>query len=135
MLPEEFIVLGDLFRTLLHSGGIAKQNAIGIYIRTSPEVALERIRARGRPEEASVDLKMLQELHQLHETWLLPQETSKDGKIRLTRVYIIDGDRSPPEILAEMEKVIVKERPLMPKLPKYCRCLPDQCLHEGRTYL
>jgi deoxyadenosine/deoxycytidine kinase len=41
-----------------------------IYLRTSPEVCLERMRRRARSEEAAVGLDYLQKIHKLHEEWL-----------------------------------------------------------------
>ncbi|XP_022660073.1 deoxynucleoside kinase-like isoform X2 [Varroa jacobsoni] len=41
-----------------------------VYLRTNPEVALERIRTRNRNEEAAVPLEYLQALHVLHDDWL-----------------------------------------------------------------
>ena len=38
-----------------------------VYLKTSPTVALERIRKRNRPEEVGMGLEYLQELHALHE--------------------------------------------------------------------
>ncbi|MCO5182884.1 MAG: deoxynucleoside kinase [Anaerolineae bacterium] len=42
-----------------------------IYLRTSAEICLERIAARGRNEEAGIPLSYLQELETLHDEWLL----------------------------------------------------------------
>lgn len=59
-----------------------------IYIRTSPKVCLERINKRKRPEEASIDIEYLEQIHQLHEEWLsntnipvliIDNENSKDN--------------------------------------------------------
>lgn len=42
-----------------------------VYVRTSPIVAMNRIRRRGRPEEANIDFAYLKTLHDLHELWLM----------------------------------------------------------------
>lgn len=42
-----------------------------VYLKTTPEVVLERMRKRAREEESCVPLKYLQELHELHEDWLV----------------------------------------------------------------
>ena len=55
-----------------------------IYLRTSPEKCLERLRLRNRDEENSVDLEYLKTLHEYHENWL-------NG---LKNVLIIDNDTS-----------------------------------------
>lgn len=41
-----------------------------IYLRTAPEVCLERMHRRARSEEASVGLDYLNKIHKLHEDWL-----------------------------------------------------------------
>jgi deoxyadenosine/deoxycytidine kinase len=52
---------------------------LNIYIRTPPEVCLQRILSRGRPEEKDITYKYLQELHDEHERIL-------------TDCYVIDGE-------------------------------------------
>jgi len=42
-----------------------------VYLRTSPEVAYERIKQRARDEESCVPLQYLKDLHELHENWLI----------------------------------------------------------------
>jgi len=42
-----------------------------VYLRTSPEVAYERIKQRARDEESCVPLEYLKDLHELHENWLI----------------------------------------------------------------
>lgn len=42
-----------------------------MYLRTTPEVVYERMRKRARSEESCVPLKYLEELHKLHEDWLI----------------------------------------------------------------
>ncbi len=42
-----------------------------MYLRNDPEIALERVRLRGRKEEANIKLSFLQDLHTLHEEWLV----------------------------------------------------------------
>lgn len=42
-----------------------------VYLRTSPEVVYERMKARGRSEESAVSFQYLKDLHELHENWLI----------------------------------------------------------------
>jgi deoxycitidine kinase len=44
---------------------------IVIYLRCSPETALQRIKKRGRIEEQNITLDYLKELHKYHENWLV----------------------------------------------------------------
>merc|ERR1712079_499462 len=65
-----------------------------IYLKTSPAKALERINVRARSEENKIPLEYLQELHDLHEDWLL------SGKHPLPApVFVIDADKDLDEIL------------------------------------
>lgn len=57
-----------------------------IYLRTSPQVALERLRRRGRPEEQTIDLGYLEALHKEHELWLSEHSSCP--------VLWLDGDLS-----------------------------------------
>ena len=40
-------------------------------IRTTPEVAYERILARHRNEEVKIPFEYIRQLHELHEQWLI----------------------------------------------------------------
>ena len=42
-----------------------------VYLQADPVVVLDRIKKRGRPEEASISLEFLQGLNRLHEDWLI----------------------------------------------------------------
>ena len=53
-----------------------------VYLDVSPEICLERIRGRGRPEEMSLSLQDLNELRLAHELWL----ESSDVKCQVLRI-------------------------------------------------
>jgi deoxynucleoside kinase len=42
-----------------------------VYLRTTPEVAYERIKKRARDEESCVPFEYIKDLHDLHENWLI----------------------------------------------------------------
>ena len=46
-----------------------------VYLRTSPEVAINRIRKRGRSEEANISVQYLQQLSDHYDLWLLKNES------------------------------------------------------------
>lgn len=48
-----------------------------VYLRADPKVCYERIRKRSRKEEAGVPYKLIEDLHNLHEEWLLKQKCGK----------------------------------------------------------
>lgn len=72
MSDAEFSVLCEWFDFL--AGGELSKVDIGvdliIYLRTSPETAYQRKKARARKEEEVVPLTYFEELHHLHEKWL-----------------------------------------------------------------
>ena len=45
-----------------------------IYLRTSPEIALTRVRSRNRRGEENVSLDYLTDLHQYYDNWLLHED-------------------------------------------------------------
>ncbi len=49
-------------------------NNIIIYLRCEPEVALERIKKRGRIEEKDISLEYLRQIHNYHDEWLLNKD-------------------------------------------------------------
>ncbi|VDK41959.1 unnamed protein product [Taenia asiatica] len=46
-----------------------------VYLRCSPEVCAERVRKRNRRGEGSISMDYLNQLHDLHEDWLLGSKT------------------------------------------------------------
>lgn len=54
-----------------------------VYLRTSPEVVYERMKKRARSEEACVPLTYLQQLHELHENWLIHGKFEQPAPVRL----------------------------------------------------
>jgi len=56
-----------------------------IYLRCDPQIALTRIKKRGRIEEQHIDIKYLNDLHNYHEKWLL--ETPNQN------VIIVDSNK------------------------------------------
>jgi deoxyadenosine/deoxycytidine kinase len=77
-----------------------------IYLRTSPLVALGRLRGRNRAEEETVSKEYLALLHSLHESWLIDWERG-DLPFKLT---IIDQDRPLKELEPEIEKIAERLR-------------------------
>lgn len=65
-----------------------------VYLRTSPQVAYDRMRSRGRSEEAGAPLEYLQLLHDAYEDWLINQS---HGKIR-PQVLVLDANKSLDEM-------------------------------------
>ena len=89
ILGCEYEVLDQWFKFLTNPGGDLNLNVdLIIYLKTTPEKALERINERARSEENKIPLEYLVQLHQHHEDWLL------SGKYDLPApVLVIDADK------------------------------------------
>ena len=66
MHPEEQRVLHELHNVV---SNLYHNDAI-VYVKSDPHRCMERMRMRGRPEEANVSLEYLQKVHDAHEQWL-----------------------------------------------------------------
>jgi len=66
---SEFCVLDQWFKFVNEECNINVD--LIVYLRTTPETALERVKKRNRSEEAGISLDYLTELHNLHEDWLV----------------------------------------------------------------
>ena len=94
---EEFNVINEMYNK---TDNIWKSN-LHIYLRTSPEKCLNRIRERGRENEMNITLKYLEEIHNLHE------DAYKNGLKRDTNVIMLDiNDKSIQEIVDEIVSII-----------------------------
>ncbi|XP_059610560.1 deoxynucleoside kinase [Phlebotomus argentipes] len=58
-----------------------------VYLRTDPEVAYERVRARARSEESCVPLEYLREIHERYENWLIHGQHHRPAP-----VMVLDGN-------------------------------------------
>jgi deoxyadenosine/deoxycytidine kinase len=67
-----------------------------VYLDARPEICLERIRARNRLEERSIDLQYLEQLHHRHTEWL-----SSETLLAQTRVLSIDANQSKEHVYQE----------------------------------
>ncbi len=65
-----------------------KLNVGTIYLRTLPNVCLERIRERGRAEEAYMSIEFLQDLHDKYDEVFLGQSS----------VQAVDGENTPEDL-------------------------------------
>lgn len=71
-----------------------------VYLRSTPEVVYERVKARGRPEESGLSLEYLQQLHKSHEQWLM----TDDERFNTIPVLVLDADKTLEEIVEQYKK-------------------------------
>jgi len=101
---SEYEVLSSWFDFLLTSPQVDLGVDLIVYMRTSPEVALTRLMERGRGEEHLIAKQYIDDLHQLHEDWLV------HGKHALPApVIVVDADKD----LEEMKEVFIKQENIL----------------------
>ncbi len=66
---------------------------------------MERLKRRQRPEETTVSITYLRNLHQLYEQWFCPSENIMLGDTK-TPIVVIDGNRTKEEVLKETQTKI-----------------------------
>ena len=81
-------LLANFFEMVCNSDRL-KADVI-IYLRTSPEIALTRVRSRNRRGEETVSLDYLTDLHEYYDNWLLHEEN-------VVVVDVGDFDKVDPE--------------------------------------
>ncbi|KFK41618.1 hypothetical protein AALP_AA2G151700, partial [Arabis alpina] len=69
-----------------------------IYLRASPDTCHKRMMLRKRAEEGGVSLKYLQDLHEKHESWLLPFESGNHGVLSVTKPSLHMDNTLHPDI-------------------------------------
>ena len=67
-----------------------------IYLRTSPEKAMERMQKRSRGEENLISMSHIRDMHQLHEEWLIDSKYPRPGP-----VVVINADEDLEETVGE----------------------------------
>jgi len=100
MPGSEYEVLSAWFRFLVENPSVDLDVDLIIYLKTSPDKAMERIKSRSRGEEHLIPMSYVNELHDLHEDWLT------NAKFPLPApVVVIDANKD----LGEMVKEYVKQ--------------------------
>jgi len=71
MSDAEHAVISEWFDYLVNCPQLDIAVDLIVYLRTTPEVAYERILARHRNEEVKIPFEYIRQLHELHEQWLI----------------------------------------------------------------
>ncbi|CAF0888142.1 unnamed protein product [Rotaria sordida] len=87
----EYEILNDWFQMLISNDSCYLD--LIIYLRAKPETCLERIKSRNRPEEQSITIDYLKQLHERHEDWLAPQIRTST-----TPVLIVDANQTKEHV-------------------------------------
>lgn len=99
LCEEELAVLNE-WHDWLESTMDLKLDLI-VYLRTTPEVAYERMRVRNRKEEAGAPLSYLQSLHTAYEEWLIQR---KFGDIKAP-ILVLDADQDLDEMISTYKEL------------------------------
>ena len=67
----EMAVLESWYKLLTNNKMYDMEVDLVIYLKTSPEVAMTRVRGRQREEEQEIPLEFFKRMHDLHEDWLI----------------------------------------------------------------
>ena len=68
LTPLDYSIIESVRETANLAGDCVSNFDLVVYIRTEPSICLQRIVARGRAEESMIDLKYLQDLHNVYES-------------------------------------------------------------------
>lgn len=77
LTDAEYAALSEWFNFLIDCPKLDFKVDQIVYLRTSPEIAYERIKKRSRSEETKVQFSYIKDLHELHEDWLIHQTKFK----------------------------------------------------------
>lgn len=90
-----------------------------LYLKTSPEICLERLKNRGRSEETAVTLEYLQQIHRRHEEWLIEKSVNIPPSLAKVPVLEIDCSRNLIKDLDYREEVLEKLTSFVSSLVKH----------------
>lgn len=92
---------------LVEKNKLANLNIDGhIYVKTPPEIALDRIAFRNRTSEQHLTELYAQQLEIAHENWLLQKNKETFDTNLHCKVYVLDGAKTGREITKEYIKAI-----------------------------
>lgn len=69
-----------------------------IYLQTTPEMLMDRIKTRNRPEEQGMELSYLKMIHELHEDCFI-----RGTEFLPAPISIIDGNQSPTDVIQQLK--------------------------------
>ena len=100
---------------LFHNSQLDQTFDVMIYVRTSPETCLKRIKERARPEEKEVAAEYIKSLSDHYEKWLnpiYPLHLKHDVPIfnyyRPLAVIILDGEKPINEIEQKIKDFLMQ---------------------------
>lgn len=83
----ELAVLDGWYNLLLDQPEFDTKVDLIVYLRTRPETAYQRVKGRAREEEMTIPMEHFENLHRLHEAWLIGE-----NKTAPQQVIVIEAD-------------------------------------------
>jgi len=95
MSDVEYTIIDQWYRLLNNEipeapTGFDLSADIIVYLQTPPKIAYDRIKRRGRAEENGIQMPFLEDLHRLHEDWLIHRNSTATTKIPASRLIVIN---------------------------------------------
>ncbi|XP_048369286.1 deoxyguanosine kinase, mitochondrial isoform X2 [Sphaerodactylus townsendi] len=118
----EWIIYQDWHTFLLQEFGDRVALHGFLYLRAPPEVCLERLRRRARPEEKEIQLCYLEQLHSQHENWLQTRNTEIHFEnLRNAPVLVLD-------VAKDFENDTKEQRRLVSQVGTFIKSLSSKTL-------
>ncbi|RWS28204.1 thymidine kinase 2-like isoform X1, partial [Leptotrombidium deliense] len=86
----EYVILNEFFKYFVKRGHVSADYII--YLRTTPEKCFERIQLRNRKEEKYITMDYLTSLHDLHEEWLLGNNSEIVNGFKKSKVVTLNAN-------------------------------------------
>ncbi|XP_060107283.1 deoxyguanosine kinase, mitochondrial [Heteronotia binoei] len=123
----EWIIYQDWHTFLLQAFGNQVALHGFLYLRAPPEVCLERLCRRARPEEKDIQLRYLEQLHSQHENWLHTRSTEIHFEnLRNAPVLILD-------VTKDFENNTNEQRRLVSQVGTFIKNLSSEALPSAST--
>ena len=90
----DFDILKEWFETITNKWNLSVD--LFVYLRADPKVCSERIAARNRVGESEIPLAYLEQLHRLHDQWLVEKTTGLS-----TPVLVLDANKDQKSVLRQ----------------------------------
>lgn len=103
LLPAMYEVLQEWYK-FIHKAIDIRVDLI-VYLQSTPKLVHERMLERARTEESCVPLAYLEELHKIHEDWLIKRTTTRGPSVP---ILVLDADLPMDAMLEEYEKIKLK---------------------------
>ena len=110
----EMAVLDSWYKLLTNHKMYDMEVDLVIYLKTSPEVAMSRVRGRQRKEEQEIQLDFFKRMHDLHEDWLIYKNSSATATPP-PQVLVINADQDLSVLTRTYSKLAKMIWKLIPK--------------------